>query len=391
MTREQLVRVFPNGRTVHIPTDGQPLKNYALALADVERRGDSPSGSSLEAAQSTGVLDADKSQPEHRKRSLLAKLFGFGHADEDEDRELTSSTGRTVTSRPTAARPAVVASAEVKPDKAAPAKVAGIVPLPARRPQTTFQLASAAQPELQSRPAQAASLFTTASLSPNEIIKARGFWRGLPEAPVAPSAASRIPHQAAAPTPEASAARRQPSRDAGPATTASTTPWPVKPQNDRVSPDVALSYAAQENPRPGTGTQGASAMGTRLPTSFKTAAIPPRTTVATKATDDQPTTALTAQGLLAAAVRAHAGHNKGNDPWLRALVITPDAQRFMNTALFGMPDFRTLSPLMQKPSSAIMMTFALEPYLNLEANRFTGSAIVFIPTVTFANRTAALQ
>ena len=39
IAREELVKIFPNGRTVHIPADGQPLPGYALALADVERRG----------------------------------------------------------------------------------------------------------------------------------------------------------------------------------------------------------------------------------------------------------------------------------------------------------------------------------------------------------------
>ncbi|MFX7776502.1 DUF882 domain-containing protein, partial [Acinetobacter baumannii] len=39
MTREQLVKVFPDGRTVHLPTDGTPLKGYELAKADIERRG----------------------------------------------------------------------------------------------------------------------------------------------------------------------------------------------------------------------------------------------------------------------------------------------------------------------------------------------------------------
>ena len=33
MTHDQLARVFPNGRTVHIPSDGQPLSGYTLALA----------------------------------------------------------------------------------------------------------------------------------------------------------------------------------------------------------------------------------------------------------------------------------------------------------------------------------------------------------------------
>src|SRR5947209_874794 len=40
MTHDQLARVFPDGRTVHVPTDGTPLKGYELAKADIERRGD---------------------------------------------------------------------------------------------------------------------------------------------------------------------------------------------------------------------------------------------------------------------------------------------------------------------------------------------------------------
>lgn len=34
MTRSQLAKVFPDGRTLHVPTDGKPLSGYQLALAD---------------------------------------------------------------------------------------------------------------------------------------------------------------------------------------------------------------------------------------------------------------------------------------------------------------------------------------------------------------------
>ena len=39
MTHDQLARVFPDGRTVHLPSDAAPLKGYELARADIERRG----------------------------------------------------------------------------------------------------------------------------------------------------------------------------------------------------------------------------------------------------------------------------------------------------------------------------------------------------------------
>src|SRR6476659_7902334 len=45
MTHDQLARVFPDGRTVHIPTDGNPLRGYELARADIEKRGDGDSSS----------------------------------------------------------------------------------------------------------------------------------------------------------------------------------------------------------------------------------------------------------------------------------------------------------------------------------------------------------
>ena len=40
MTHDQLAKVFPDGRTVHIPTDGVPLKGYELARAEIEKRGE---------------------------------------------------------------------------------------------------------------------------------------------------------------------------------------------------------------------------------------------------------------------------------------------------------------------------------------------------------------
>ncbi len=39
MTRDQLARVFPDGKTVHVPTDGVPLKNFQQAAAEIQRRG----------------------------------------------------------------------------------------------------------------------------------------------------------------------------------------------------------------------------------------------------------------------------------------------------------------------------------------------------------------
>jgi uncharacterized protein YcbK (DUF882 family) len=39
MSRDQLARVFPDGKTVHVPTDGVPLKNFQLAASEIQQRG----------------------------------------------------------------------------------------------------------------------------------------------------------------------------------------------------------------------------------------------------------------------------------------------------------------------------------------------------------------
>jgi uncharacterized protein YcbK (DUF882 family) len=39
VTREQLAKIFPDGKTVHIPSDGKPMPGYALAMAELESKG----------------------------------------------------------------------------------------------------------------------------------------------------------------------------------------------------------------------------------------------------------------------------------------------------------------------------------------------------------------
>ena len=68
-----LARLFPDGRTVHIPVSGQPLAGYGEAKAAILARGGSVAGFSTFAEASGG-----------RTKSFWARLFGGGE-DEDED------------------------------------------------------------------------------------------------------------------------------------------------------------------------------------------------------------------------------------------------------------------------------------------------------------------
>ena len=87
MTREEFSRVFPDGRTVQIPTDGKPLPGYALALADVTKRGAVPSANSLEAARNAGInvdtLVASNDRP--AAPNPFAKLLGLARDGEEEE------------------------------------------------------------------------------------------------------------------------------------------------------------------------------------------------------------------------------------------------------------------------------------------------------------------
>ncbi|MEJ0078558.1 MAG: DUF882 domain-containing protein [Alphaproteobacteria bacterium] len=126
MTHDQLARLFPNGRTVHVPSDGQPLPGYALALADIEKRGTSmPSGMSLASARRSGAVDDEErtervaSAAKPKKGNIFARLFGFSTDDEeDEDQPAGATTVAKI------------------PEEALPARV----PIPQARPQ--IQLAS---------------------------------------------------------------------------------------------------------------------------------------------------------------------------------------------------------------------------------------------------------
>ena len=86
MTHEQLVRVFPDGKTVQIPADGKPLQGYALALAEIQQRGNNPSENSIDAARNSGVdVGTMVASEDHHSINPFAKLLGLRKGEEDDD------------------------------------------------------------------------------------------------------------------------------------------------------------------------------------------------------------------------------------------------------------------------------------------------------------------
>ena len=159
MNHDQLARVFPDGRTVHVPSNGKPLKGYELALADIEKRG-------------TGDDVSGRSKP-----GLFAALFGGRSNDEDDE----GASAPAARGKPSPAT--VIASAA--PTKSTDTKSADPVPMPRAKPvASTFQLASADSRIIPSpRPKLAASAEKTEAKpqTPADIINARGFWDAVPK------------------------------------------------------------------------------------------------------------------------------------------------------------------------------------------------------------------
>jgi len=372
MTREELARVFPDGRTVHIPTDGRPLPGYALALAEIRKRGGTPSENSIEAARNTGVnVDTLLASNERPPVNPFAKLLGLTK-DEDEDADASAATASASTAAPVPAAPKHPVLAAITHDaqaaEKATAKVAVKVADAASKVKLirTADAAPIRRVALAPPPAPVGS--APAVLTPNQIISARGYWQGPQDATIAPrlEVASNDPNPTGSIDPFASA------------------------RNDRVAPELALAYAEQGGRDAGSAPTGIAALRAAAePTQSVQPAAVNGTTVAVKRAANQVASAIVTASASSVAVVKSGAHFE--NPWLRAVVLSPSVHRFLTTAAFGARDFRSLASLMVKPSNSVMMTFAADPNPGLDHNRFSGTAIVFVSTVSYPTRTAALQ
>lgn len=90
MTRDQLVRLFPDEKTVHLPADGQPLGNYELAKAEILSRGGAVAGYAAADLDEGAIISSGR-------KSLWASLFG---GDEEEADARPTRGGRRAASRP---------------------------------------------------------------------------------------------------------------------------------------------------------------------------------------------------------------------------------------------------------------------------------------------------
>ncbi|RKE74455.1 DUF882 domain-containing protein [Pseudorhodoplanes sinuspersici] len=362
MTRDQLVRVFPNGRTVHLPTDGKPLAGFALAQADIERRASSPSA--YEAAR---IASADSKKP-----NTLTRLFSSLGKKEPADGTPAAAAKPTQIAA-AGTRDNLFAGMDTAAPLPAPAPVgvaaSAPVPMPKSRPAAADRrMVAAAHPVAE--PAEVSGTYTLAAAStPNDIILSRGYWHGLPETPDENSALRR----------------RGPELASADHSTGSIGPFAAPPgYGEGKLRHASLSYASQTEPEMEPAPQRAKSAA--IP---RAAAIAANTTIASKAGPNAPTEVQSAPAMVTDAREIE--QRRWDGPWMRALIMTPSVEHFMNTTLYGSQDFLSLRPMLQKPTEMVLMAFAPEPNSNLTHVRFEGRAIEFIATATFTPRTTAFR
>ncbi|MET0875649.1 MAG: DUF882 domain-containing protein [Tardiphaga sp.] len=354
MNHDQLARVFPNGRTVHVPSNGQPLPGYELAMAEIEKRGDGDS-----AAMS-------KSKP-----GLLASLFSRKSNDDEEE-------GAAPAIAP--AKPSTVGLMAA----AMPSKSADPVPMPRTRPAraASFQVASAdvqtlpAAPALATRPAPKMAsdgnplprppgdIAGSKPETPADIINARGFWDQMPAAP-----------KQAEPQLVAAITARQAIANAVDAPAESAFAKAMAYAPPAASPVDRTQVVAASAPMPRA----------LRPTSVarNPMAVNNITTVVGKNSQGQGRVVTISTRLAAAAI-------PDDNVWMRAMIVAPSASTSMSSTVMGDSDLTVLRTHFVKPQSVVAMSFSEDPQLGIICERFTGSIGATLTTTAFM-RTASLR
>jgi len=358
MSHDQLARVFPDGRTVHLPSNGGPLKGYELARADIEKRG-----------------NGDDAATVGKKPSLFASLFRGGKSNDEDDEGSAPVTIKNEKPAPASVAAVPAKTAEMVPTpRAKPAAAmiqlasadAQIVPAPKAKTESNKTESNKAESnKAEPKPAAVAQASTEPKpQTPSDIINARGFWGDAP-----------TPANQATPVQIAALRARQAVGAADPQSTASVSETFNK----------ALAYApAASSPVDRSNVVAASAP---IPRSVR-----PTRSAAAPATEINTVVAKGAQGqgsVISTSTRLAAG--KINDLWMRVVMLAPSASSAMSTTVLGDTNMTLMRNYFVKPQIAITMTFSEDPMMGMTTDRFTGSATAKLTTQSFVVRTASLR
>ncbi|CAL75096.1 conserved hypothetical protein [Bradyrhizobium sp. ORS 278] len=350
MTADQLARVFPDGKTVHVPSNGVPLKGYELARAEIEKRG------SGEDASSGGS-------------NLFARLFR-GRPSEDDDEAGESEVKADAKPIQTAALVAKTTdkpadkpfekerSADNKPATAR-GKIANALQLASADSQAVQQPSAKTDSKPDAKPETTSAIDAAASggapQSVADIINSRGFWGDNPATPK-----QATPEQVAAITARRALSAIDQPQNASLMQAMAFAPAPVADRGNTATSAIPVRNSRQSASRP--------------------ASAPAEATKGNQSQD----------GLITMATRMSAA--KGPDStWMRAIMLTPSASSSMSVTKLGDPDLTVMRSYFVKPQTTLTMTFAADPTPGLSYDQFSGPAIIKLETRSFTMRAAALR
>ena len=155
MTRQQLMAVFPDGRTIHVPSDGRPLPGYQQAMAEYEsrRRGRGP----------VQVASGDPSPTASSSAGggFLSALFGGNRSSANQQAAQPSAPASAGTATARAPTPAAPVRQSEEPPATPETILAALppsrvpIPMAAPRPSVPVGVASRSAPQPEAaQPAQ---------------------------------------------------------------------------------------------------------------------------------------------------------------------------------------------------------------------------------------------
>lgn len=391
VSRDYLARLFPDGRTVHIPADGRPLAGFDTALAMVRSRGGTASRFYDSRADESATYEDDSDRGGViRQRSssmgLFAGLFGGNQRQ----------PARAAAPQPAPAAPVVTARAPEPAPAAAPAPAAQPVPttITAQPPGRPVQIVTNNPPRMliASAPLPLRAPPAATRLRGNEDEDAA---ERLMAAPL-PAARPAVPGEASTAVASAAPADAQPNRptvlaEAGqqviaqapipparPQVLGGSTPVPAVPpliatgdQRGRpaeTAPAIALAFASPSQPvtLPGAtslqGPQPRPAQSLRAAPAQQTAQAPRPATRAARPSG-APMVAPNAETTRAAAAR-------------------PAAER-PTAVVLQAPNPRE-QRLIQQPVQVVAMSFSSAPPNLAAAQQFSGQAVASLRTIEFS-------
>ncbi|MES0811897.1 DUF882 domain-containing protein [Roseibium sp. SCPC15] len=413
MSRSQLARVFPNGKTLHIPSDGKPLKGYKLALAESKsgkKRTSKPTivaSSSRPSSGSEPVSTRDQSLTAPGKpiqastgndnsssggSNLFASLFGRGGSNDTEQNTRPGAVGSKPKATQTADASPVIKNPPVPTRKVkqtepetpvvdeAPIVVASAAP--ALKPQDeapeTPAIAST-PPAPNTLDAQRVAIESGEQPAPtNETIDTRFQIarapsqkpdNGLSEA--ARVAAAQLGISEDVPVPGAA------TTDDPVAAIAAATGTAVPSPSPAPRPETTLAYASATATPPSLNRSLLpSATGQQRRSEQRSAAAE-----AEKPKSAQPS--LSGRIPRSQIVDPHAGFASLPDKSEPTLLSGAGTTRHQTFAWLSHPDQRKLKNVMMPGNRFVNASFETTPYSGLRTDRFDGPAVVVLP-VRFA-------